>query len=111
MDIVADDLTADWLVNGWDQTLDWDDGNVGKLTRHGMTVAVVESVLDGNLAFGGRIVPPAGSKWSEERFLIYGQAANGRDIAIIWTIRDNKIRPISCRRMRANERKNYQSKC
>lgn len=110
MDVVYDPKLAEWLTTHWDQTLDWDNANTRKLGKHATTVEKVESILDGTFILGGRIIPPDGTEWNEERFILYGRADDGRKFTIIWTIRGNKIRPISCRRMQTNEIKIYEQR-
>ncbi len=53
----------------------------------------------------GRIVEPA---HEEPRWLLLGETNTGRRLALIFTRRGRKLRPISCRQMRRNERKLYE---
>lgn len=110
MEVVKDSIVLAWLNDEWDQTLEWDRGNTEKLTKHSVTIEQVESLFDNDFVVGGKIQPPKGTDWSEERFVLYGKTHDGRHMTIVWTIRDSKIRPISCRSMRANEQKNYKGK-
>lgn len=110
MDVVYDSKIARWLTDEWDQTLDLDQSNTLKLAKHSVSVEQVESVLDGSFVLGGQIIRPVGIDWSEERFVLYGQTEDGRKLTIVWTIRGTKMRPISCRSMRPNENKIYDSR-
>jgi uncharacterized DUF497 family protein len=42
-----------WLQTEWDGTLDWDDANAGKLKKHSVSVAQVESLLMTSLYLPG----------------------------------------------------------
>ncbi|MBP9706498.1 MAG: BrnT family toxin [Oligoflexales bacterium] len=110
MEVVYDSIIELWLAETWDLTLDWDEANTEKLGKHATTVDQVESLFDSNFILGGKIIPPATTAWNEDRFIIFGQTRDGTRLTIVWTIRENKIRPISCRRMRSNESKNYQKR-
>lgn len=105
----ADDPEAqEWLVNDWDGTLDWDAGNTEKLTKHNVSVDGIEEFFDSDFVFVGRLLETETLKWNENRYAIFGETLSGRWMTIIWTIRGNSIRPISCRSMRPNEEKEYE---
>lgn len=110
MDVINDPKIALWLNEEWDQTLDWNEGNISKLAKHSATVTQIESVFDGDFILGGKVKPPACAKWNEERFILYGRTEDGRHLTIIWTVRASKIRPITCRSMRKDERKIYEER-
>lgn len=112
MDVVADKLIVSWLVDSWSGEFDWDDGNVRKLKKHNATKDGVEylfTVPEAEAFLIGKIQPPKGEIWSEQRYLTFGTDISDKPRAVIWTTRRTKIRPISCRIMRANERKLYES--
>ena len=112
MDIVADQLIVRWLVDSWSGEFDWDDGNVRKLKKHNATQDGIEYLLTAPEAEAfliGRIQSPEGETWAEPRYLTFGTDIDDKPRAVIWTSRRNKIRPISCRIMRTNERKLYES--
>lgn len=110
MDLVDDAEVEAWLLEEWDGSLQWDQGNTGKLQKHDVSVDEVESVFDGDFIFGGRIKPQTGSAWSEDRYVIFGTTSTRRDVAIIWTRRSTSLRSISCRSMRDGEKKIYRSR-
>ena len=56
--------------------------------------------------FAGRIAAPPHDEW---RGLILGENLNGRPLALVFTRRGEKLRPISCRSMRALERRFYET--
>jgi uncharacterized DUF497 family protein len=112
MDVVADQLIMHWLVETWSGELGWDDGNSPKLKKHNATEDGIDYLFttpEAEAFLIGKIQPPAGEIWSEPRYLTFGVDINDKPRAVIWTTRRAKIRPISCRIMRANERKHYES--
>ena len=88
---------------------DWDDGNRDKCTRHGVTIAEVESVFQGEVW----IFPDVAHSDRETRFLGIGQTAKGRFVFVAFTLRmrtgERWIRPISARFMHAKEISHFQA--
>ena len=107
MRLVEDPATASWLdqFGGEDQDFDWDAGNRSKLTKHRVEQNDVVSMFRSPIVFAGRIVEPA---HDEPRWLVLGRSERGRKLALILTRRDERVRPVSCRPMRRNERKIYE---
>jgi len=54
--------------------------------------------------FAGRIAEPA---HEEARWLLLGIDDGGRALALVFTRRGRRLRPVSCRPMRRNERRLY----
>lgn len=110
MRLVADAAMAAWLerLTGEPNDFDWDAGNRAKHRKHGVHPADIEGMFRSRTVFVGRIVQPA---HNEDRWLLLGQEARGRALALIFTRRGEQLRPISCRPMRANERKVYEQAC
>lgn len=76
---------------------DWDEGNLDKSRRkHGVTPEEAESVF---LDEKSLII--------EERFIIVGRSNEDRNLFIVFTIREEKIRIISARRMHKEEVEKY----
>ena len=69
-----------------------------------MTQEEVESIFYNEYGFAGRIIELVHAKW---RGLILGQSNTGKLLALIFTYRGERIRPISCRPMRKLEVKKY----
>ncbi|MGI8554113.1 MAG: BrnT family toxin [Dehalococcoidia bacterium] len=70
---------------------DWDDGNRGHATRHGVSMKEVEeAVLDPR-----RIIRRAYRFRGERRFGITGAARSGRIITVIYTLRPEGVRPFA----------------
>ena len=86
----------------------WDEANLKKCQKHGVTIEEVESVFSGTPPIG----PDAGHSTAEARFLAIGTARSGRYVflAFTWRERDGAklIRPISARYMHAKEVQHYE---
>lgn len=95
---------VEWLSTGR-PSLEWDDGNSLKNTKHGVEPAQVESLFGNPLLLAGRILEPA---HDEPRWLALGSDDDGRRLALIFTRRGDRLRPISCRPMRRGERREYE---
>lgn len=82
---------------------DWDRGNRAKCEKHGLSVAVIESLFARPLA----ILPDAAHSQRENRFRAIGRTEKGRGVFIVFTLRPKDgellIRPISARYMHRRE--------
>ncbi|MBL8596792.1 MAG: BrnT family toxin [Devosia sp.] len=82
---------------------EWDAGNLTKCQSHGVTVAEIEHVLDGDPF----LVPDYGHSGAEERTIAIGSNRVGRPIFVVFTIRVAEgreiVRPISARYMHKKE--------
>jgi uncharacterized DUF497 family protein len=87
---------------------DWDKGNRGKCTKHGVSAVQVESIFRGR-AFTGA---DARHSHSEDRQWAVGKTDEGRWVFVVFTIRERSgkkvIRPISARYMHRKEVKRYE---
>ena len=87
---------------------DWDRGNRAKCQKHGLSIALIESLFARPLA----ILPSAADSQDERRFCAVGQTGNGRRVFLVFTLRrkDDKqlIRPISARYMHKKEIESYE---
>ena len=73
---------------------EWDKGNSGKNKKHGVSDEEAEEIFsDSNKA---KYPDPKHSN-TESRFVLTGQTRNRRQLLIIYTIRNNRIRIISAR--------------
>jgi uncharacterized DUF497 family protein len=98
--LVADPELAAWLSVR--PAFEWDAGNRTKSAgKHGITPTEVESVFENPFVFEGTIVEPA---HQEVRGLLLGVTSTGKMVALVFTRRGDRIRPISSRPMRRNER-------
>jgi len=105
---IRDDEAGLWLRDFVPdpENFDWDSGNQAKNAKHGVRSEEVESILYRKFIFAGKIVEPAHDEW---RGLVLGQSVTGRSLALIFTRRGEKLRPISCRPMRLGERRLYET--
>jgi uncharacterized protein len=91
---------------------DWDRGNRTKCQKHGLSVAVIESLFARPLA----IIPSTADSRGESRFCAVGQTSDGRRIFLVFTLRKGDkhsgdkqlIRPISARYMHKKEIESYE---
>ena len=83
---------------------DWDRGNVQKnREKHRVVFVECEELFQQ----GPVLFPDPGHSRSETRYLALGRTVRGRQLAVIFTIRANKIRVISARDMSRKERRIY----
>lgn len=110
MNLLEDEQTALWLEESWDQELEWDQGNIYKLSKHSLTVEDIEELFENETVFAGRIQPSETTKWEgdESRWLSIGKCQSGRFVTVVWTIRNGLIRCISARSARQKEREIYE---
>ena len=86
---------------------EWDMGNMEKIRNtHNVSLLEVEEVFFNELF----IEPDLKHSLSEERIKAFGITNNFRLLFVIFTIRKNKLRPISARDMNIKERKYYNAK-
>jgi uncharacterized DUF497 family protein len=107
MRVVSDSEMAQWLEDFVpdSENFDWDEGNKKKNIKHQVSYEEVESIFYQDFIFVGRIIEPSHDEW---RGLLLGESEEGRLLALIFTRRGEKVRPISCRPMRWNERSIYE---
>lgn len=75
------------------------------IAKHdGIDFAEADSVLDDPYA----ITTKDYGNHSEQRYLTIGVSDKGRILVVIWTIRDDNIRPISARKANPSQRKDYE---
>ena len=88
---------------------DWDDSNLEKCTGHGVSIAEIESVFQGEVW----TFPDGAHSTRETRWLGIGRTAAGRHVFLAFTIRtrggERWLRPISARYMHAKEVRHYQA--
>lgn len=87
---------------------DWDEGNVRKNEKHGVSQAEIEQVFLHRPIFFAR---DEQHSQVEDRFLALGVSDEGRLLHITFTLRreGTKIRPISARPMSRKERAAYET--
>ncbi len=107
MRLAVDPEAASWLdgLAGRPGDFQWDDGNRLKSRKHQVEPEEVEELLRNPAYFAGRVIDPV---HEEPRWLLLGQTLNGRRLALVFTRRVDRLRPISCRPMRRKERDVYE---
>jgi len=84
---------------------EWDAGKAPKVeTRHRVTTGECEQVFFHEPLL---IAPDAPHSLTEERWAAWGRTAEGRALAVVFTLRQDRIRPISARDMNRKERQRY----
>jgi uncharacterized DUF497 family protein len=107
MKLISDEYIEFWFDEVWDSSLDWDEANLRKLSKHGLESSDVGELVSRPFSIEGRIAPTEAEDWNESRYLLLGFIGSGKGYALIFTTRETKLRPITCRRMRPNEEKNF----
>jgi len=86
----------------------WDEGNKHKsVTKHGITVEETESVWDDPEM---KIFPSEREETVEKRYLCIGHSYFNELLTIVFTVRDDEIRPISSRKANKKEKKIFEAK-
>ena len=83
---------------------EWDEGNLGKCQKHGLTQEEIEEFFHGQLF----VAPDVKHSSAEERFLAVGRNPQGRPMFVVFTLREGLIRPISARYMHEKEASLYE---
>ena len=88
---------------------DWDEGNRDKCTGHGVPLAEIEGVFQGEVW----MFPDVAHSHREARYLGIGRTATGRCVFMAFTLRtrhgETLIRVISARFMHAKEIRHFQA--
>ena len=89
---------------------DWDAGNRGKCTKHGVSLGEIEEVFAGPMV----VAPDPKHSSGEERLIAIGRTSKDRPVFVAFTIRkmadSTFIRPISARYMHKKEIVAYEKK-
>jgi uncharacterized DUF497 family protein len=84
---------------------DWDEGNAPKLlARHRVAPAEYEQVFFNEPLVSAEDAPHSLDK---PRWAGWGRTAEGRALALVFTLRGDRIRPLSARDMNRKERRRY----
>ena len=86
---------------------DWDDGNLEKCLKHGVTIAEIEFVL----RTAELVSEDSAHSISEQRLIAVGASREGRMMFVAFTLRqageDVLVRPVSARYMHQKEFRRY----
>ena len=83
---------------------EWDAGNIQKCQKHGLSIAEIETVF----ARPVLILNDDANSQAEQRYRAIGVTANGRYAFIVFTLRSERIRPLSARYMHKKEIERYE---
>jgi hypothetical protein len=84
---------------------EWDEGNAPKVeARHGVTPGECEQVFFHEPLL---VAPDPRHSRAEARWAALGRTAGGRTVSVIFTLRGDRIRPLSARDMSRKERQRY----
>ena len=86
-----------------DENFDWDDNNIEHIARHGVEPWEVEEALLGPYVVG----TDAYSVRGETRWGALGATDAGRILAVVFTRRHGKVRPITARDAEDKEKRRY----
>lgn len=87
-------------------SFEWDSGNIDKnWLKHQVTTKEAEEVFDSKPDF---IFKSEKHSTPELRYMIWGITKQGRKLAVIFTLREDRIRIISARDMDKKERIEYE---
>jgi uncharacterized protein len=81
---------------------DWDLHNVGHVARHGVNPIEVEETVE-----RPHVIIPAKSMGGEKRWKLFGTSVTGRYLVVVFTIRDERLRPVTAHTMNQQERRIY----
>ena len=99
-----------WLQTIWLGAFDWDASNIAHVGKRNYTPKGVEKLFTSEAALLGKLAPNPDDSWGEDRFLMVGRDGRAKLHSIIFTIRGDKVRPISVRRSRKHEEERYQER-
>lgn len=85
---------------------DWDDGNLAKCMKHGLTREEIEGFFRAH----PRVAPDPEHSHAEQRFIAVGRTPEGRPAFVAFCWRGDLIRPISARYMHAREVRRYENR-
>lgn len=97
----------DWLFSHEEFVFEWDDGNQTKSkTKHDVEISEAEEIFydEDKVPLGIQVQPVV----DEPRFGLLGKTLKSRFLHTVFAIRDGKVRIISTRPMRKNERNLYE---
>jgi uncharacterized DUF497 family protein len=84
---------------------DWDEANLKHATRHGIPREEIEEALQ-----GGFLEVSSYIRKGELRLSTVARSPSGTLLAIVVTVRKNRLRPITAHRLKRTKRKFYEKK-
>jgi uncharacterized DUF497 family protein len=93
-----------------EEGFDWEDGNLEKCQKHGVSVAEIEAFF----LIGPRVAPDLRHSDYENRYVAIGRNEEGRAMFVAYVVRMRDgvrlIRPVSARYMHRKEAERYAKK-
>ena len=84
---------------------EWDESNLGHIQKHNVSAEECEEVFNNEPIYFQEDVLRS---QVEQRYEIIGQTNGGRNIFLVFTIRDGKVRILSARDQSRKERRDYE---
>ena len=85
---------------------EWDSGNVEKsIKKHSVSIKEAEETFENESRF---LFVDEKHSGSEKRYGMYGKTNAGRQLSLVLTIRNDKVRIITVRPMSHKERRSYE---
>ena len=82
----------------------WDDGNIQKCQKHGVSAAEIESIFSRRVL----LIHDVMHSEIEQRYRAIGIAMSGRHIFVVFTMRGDWLRPLGARYMHKKEVRRYE---
>lgn len=101
MEVYTENVYTFHVLDGIDG-FDWDIHNVGHVALHGVTPFEVETAVR-----GANAVVVAKPVQGEKRWKLFGLSEAGRHLVVVFTIRRNRLRPVTAYTMNQVERRIY----
>jgi uncharacterized DUF497 family protein len=79
---------------------DWDAGNVGHATRHGVSRSEIEEAI-----LNGFMISAVYERNGEQRYSAVAATSEGMPLDIVFTIRKGRLRPIMVHKLKRNRRR------
>ena len=93
-------------IKGGIVEFEWDKWNLDKsYIKHGITPKEAEEVFINDGSF---VVSDIKHSQKEDRFIILGKSTDGKNLFVVFTMRGNKVRIVSARRMHKKEVEKYE---
>lgn len=87
---------------------EWDEGNIDKsIIKHDVSNQEAEEVFNNEPKY---ILKSRRSSITEKRYMLWGATNKDRQLTVIFTLRNSRIRVVSARPISRKERRNYEQK-
>ncbi len=83
---------------------EWDSGNIEKCQKHGVSLDEIEDLFERRIL----IIDAPHDAVIERRFRVIGTTAEGRALFVVFTLRNDRVRPLSARYVHKKEVERYE---